>query len=59
MRRMLDPKEAGGGGLPSTVKFDQEGNRTTEKNLTVGGDISSSGLQTYCDTTGKLPVIYS
>ena len=57
MRRMLDPKEAGGK-LPSTIKFDEEGNRTAEKNLTVGGDIYSSALKTYCDTTGKLPVIY-
>ena len=57
MRRMLDPKEAGGS-LPSTIKFDAEGNRTTEKNLTVGGDISSSALTTYYDQTGKLPVIY-
>ena len=59
MRRMLDPKEAGGGGLPSTIKFDSEGNRTAEKNLTVGGDIYSSALTTYEDRTGKLPVIYS
>lgn len=59
MRRMLDPKTIGGGeGLPSTIKFDAEGNRTAEKNLTVGGDISSSELTTYCDQTGKLPVIY-
>ena len=57
MRRMLDPKEAGGS-LPSTIKFDAEGNRTAEKTLTVGGDIYSSGLQTYCDRTGKLPVMY-
>ena len=58
MRRMLDPKEAGGK-LPSTIQFDDNGNRTAEKNLTVGGNIYSSGLQTYCDRTGKLPVIYS
>ena len=57
MRRMLDPKEAGGS-LPSTITFDQDGNRTAEKNLTVGGDIYSSELQTYYDKTGKLPVIY-
>ena len=58
MRRMIDPKEAGGS-LPSTITFDEEGNRTASKNLTVGGDIYSSELKTYCDTTGKLPVIYS
>ena len=45
--------------LPSTITFDEEGNRTAEKNLTVGGDIYSSELQTYYDKTGKLPVIYS
>ena len=60
MRRMLDPKEVGGGGsLPSTIKFDAEGNRTTEKNLTVGGDIYSKELTTNYDQTGKLPVMYS
>lgn len=39
MRRMLDPKEVGGGGgsLPSTIKFDEEGNREVEKNLKVDG----------------------
>ena len=54
MRRMLDPKEV----LPSTITFDEDGNRTTEKNLTVGGDIYSSALRTAYDQTGKLPVIY-
>ena len=57
MRRMLDPKEAGG--LPSTIEFDKDGNRTTEKNLTVGGDIYSKELTTNYDQTGKLPVMYS
>ena len=57
MRRMLDPKEVGGG-LPDSITFDEEGNRTASKNLTVGGDIYSSGLKTYYDQTGKLPVIY-
>ena len=40
MRRMLDPKTIGGGGggsLPSTIKFDEEGNREVEKNLKVDG----------------------
>ena len=49
---------AAGGSLPSTIKFDENGNRTAEKNLTVGGDIYSSALRTYDDQTGKLPVIY-
>lgn len=59
MRRMLDPTKVGGGSLPSTIKFDEEGNREVEKNLTVSGDISSSALTTLHDKTGKLPVIYS
>ena len=46
------------GGLPSTITFDEEGNRTAEKNLTVDGDIYSSSLTTNFDQTGKLPVIY-
>ena len=57
MRRMLDPKEAGGS-LPSTITFDEEGNRKVGKNLKVDGDISSSKLQTSEDRTGTLPVIY-
>ena len=36
MRRMLDPKEAGGG-LPSTIEFDKDGNREVKKNLKVDG----------------------
>ena len=34
MRRMLDPKELG---LPSTITFDEEGNRTVGKDLEVKG----------------------
>ena len=45
MRRMLDPKEAGGS-LPSTIEFDKDGNRTVQKNLTVGGNIENSKLAT-------------
>lgn len=40
MRRMLDPKTIGGGGggsLPSSVEFDEEGNRKLTKNLEVDG----------------------
>ena len=39
MRRMLDPKEAGGS-LPSTVKFDEEGNRTVGKDLGIEGKLT-------------------
>lgn len=45
MRRMLDPKEAGGS-LPSTITFDEEGNRTVGKNLKVDGNIENSKLAT-------------
>ena len=38
MRRVLDPKEAGGS-LPSTITFDEEGNREVEKNLKVDGKL--------------------
>ena len=55
MRRMLDKNEV----LPSTITFDEDGNRTANKNLTVDGDIYSSALKTSDDNTGKLPVIYS
>lgn len=58
MRRMLDPKEAGGS-LPSSITFDKDENRTVGKNLKVDGDIYSSSLRTSVEDTGKLPVIYS
>ena len=53
MRRMLDPKEAGGG-LPSTVEFDAEGNRTVSKNLTISGDIKKPEFASTF-TNGKIP----
>ena len=43
MRRILDPKEAGGG-LPSTIKFDQDGNRTVGKDLGVDGKLKLKSL---------------
>ena len=42
---MIDPKEAGGS-LPSTITFDEEGNRTVGKNLKVDGNIENSKLAT-------------
>ena len=51
MRRMLDPKEAGGS-LPSTITFDEEGNRTIGKNLTISGDIKKPEF-TSTFTNGK------
>ena len=44
MRRMLDPTKVGG--LPSTIKFDEEGNRTVGKDLKVNGNIENSKLAT-------------
>ena len=55
MRRMLDPKEAGGS-LPSTITFDQEGNRKLSKNLTISGDIKKPEF-TSTFTEGKIPAI--
>ena len=43
MRRMLDPKEAGGS-LPSTIEFDKDGNRTVGKNLKIDGKMQLSSL---------------
>lgn len=54
MRRMLDPKEVGGGSLPSTITFDEEGNRTVGKNLTVSGDIKKPEFA-LTFTGGKIP----
>ena len=51
MRRMLDPKEAGGG-LPSTIQFDAEGNRTVSKDLKVDGNIENSKLATNNNKDG-------
>ena len=44
MRRMLDPTKVGG--LPSTITFDEEGNRTVGKDLKVDGNIENSKLAT-------------
>lgn len=57
MRRMLDPKEAGGS-LPDSITFDSEGNRKVGKNLEVDGDIKIPSLNDTF-TKGKLPVNYA
>ena len=42
MRRMLDPKTiGGGGGLPSSVEFDKEGNREVKKDFKFDGKLIS------------------
>ena len=53
MRRMLDPKEAGGS-LPSTVKFDQEGNRTVGKDLKVDGKLKLKSLVSASNPDGDI-----
>ena len=53
MRRMLDPKEAEGS-LPSTVKFDAEGNRTVGKNLGVDGKLKLKSLVSASNPDGDI-----
>ena len=53
MRRMLDPKEAGGS-LPSTIKFDTEGNRTVGKNLGVDGKLTLKSLVSATNPDGDI-----
>ena len=51
MRRMLDPKEAG---LPSTITFDAEGNRTVEKDLKVDGKLKLKSLVSASNPDGDI-----
>ena len=51
MRRMLDPKEAG---LPSTITFDQEGNRTVGKDLGVDGKLKLKSLVSASNPDGDI-----
>ena len=53
MRRMLDPKEAGGS-LPSTITFDQEGNRTVGKDLGVDGKLKLKSLVSASNPDGDI-----
>ena len=53
MRRMLDPKEAGGS-LPSTITFDKEGNRTVGKNLGVDGKLTLKSLVSASNPDGDI-----
>ena len=56
MRRMLDPKEVGGGGgsLPSTITFDSEGNRTVGKDLGVDGKLKLKSLVSASNPDGDI-----
>lgn len=53
MRRMLDPTEVGGG-LPSTITFDEEGNRTVGKNLGVDGKLNIKSLVNKYNQEGSM-----
>ena len=53
MRRMLDPKEAGGS-LPSTITFDENGNRTVGKNLEVDGKLKLKSLVSASNPDGDI-----
>ena len=50
MRRMLDPKEA----LPSTITFDEEGNRKVGKNLGVDGKLTLKSLVSESNPDGDI-----
>ena len=53
MRRMLDPKEAGGN-LPSTIQFDAEGNRTASKDVKVDGKLKLKSLVSESNPDGDI-----
>ena len=53
MRRMLDPKEAGGS-LPSTIQFDKEGNRTASKDVKVDGKLKLKSLVSASNPDGDI-----
>lgn len=53
MRRMLDPKEAGGS-LPSTITFDGDGNRKVGKNLGVDGKLTLKSLVSASNPDGDI-----
>lgn len=54
MRRMLDPKEVGGGGLPSTITFDKDGNRKVSKDLGVDGKLKLTSLVNNTNKDGDI-----
>ena len=53
MRRMLDPKEAGGS-LPSTIEFDKNGNRKVSKDLGVDGKLKLKSLVSSSNPDGDI-----
>lgn len=53
MRRMLDPTKVGGG-LPSTITFDKDGNRKLSKNLEVDGKLKLKSLVSATNPDGDI-----
>ena len=53
MRRMLEPKEAGGS-LPSTITFDEAENRKVGKNLGVDGKLTLKSLVSASNPDGDI-----
>lgn len=51
MRRMLDPKKAG---LPSTIQFDEAGNRTASKDVKVDGKLKLKSLVSATNPDGDI-----
>ena len=52
MRRMIDPTKVGG--LPSTIKFDGDGNRKVGKNLNVDGKLTLKSLVSNDNKDGDI-----
>lgn len=52
MRRMLDPTKVGG--LPSTIQFDEAGNRTASKDVKVDGKLKLKSLISESNPDGDI-----
>ena len=52
MRRMLDPTKVGG--IPSTIAFDNDGNREVKKNLKVDGKLKLQSLVSDTNPDGDI-----
>lgn len=52
MRRMLDPTKVGG--IPSTIEFDEDGNRNVKKNLGVDGKLTLKSLVSDSNPDGDI-----
>lgn len=52
MRRMLDPTKVGG--IPSTIQFDEAGNRTASKDVKVDGKLKLQSLVSSTNPDGDI-----